>query len=55
MTFAITDDGGGNFLLIYESEDKSLYGDTWHRTIDEAKEVAESAFGIRQNEWEDSA
>ena len=55
MTFEITDDGGGNFLLIYESEDKSLCGDTWHQSIDQAKEAAESWFGIRRNEWKDFA
>jgi hypothetical protein len=53
MTFEITDDGGGNYLLIYHSEDKSVHGDTWHQSIDEAKEVAESSFHIRRDEWKD--
>jgi hypothetical protein len=53
MTFEITDDGGGNFLLIYCSEDKSACGDTWHQSVQEAKEAAQRYFGIEMNEWED--
>ena len=53
MNFEITDDGGSNFLLIYCSEDKSLCGDTWHLSIDEAKKVAERSFGIGKSEWQD--
>ena len=53
MTFEITDDGGGNFLLIYYSEDKSVHGDTWHQSIDEAKDVAQETFGIPKGEWKD--
>lgn len=52
MRFEITDDGGGNYLLLSESEDGSLYGDTWHQTIEEAQEVAETSFGVRRDEWE---
>jgi len=53
MRFEITDDGGSDFLLLYESEDRSVYGDTWHRSIEEAKAAAESSFGIRSQEWQD--
>lgn len=53
MTFEITDDGGGNFLLCYHSEDQSVYGDTWHQSIEEAKEVAESEFGVQSSECKD--
>jgi hypothetical protein len=53
MTFEIGDDGGGNFLLLYCSEDKSVYGDTWHQSIHEAKEAAHSHFGIEMREWQD--
>jgi len=53
MTFEITDDGGGNFLLLYSSADKSVYGDTWHQSVEEAKEAAQSYFGIQENEWQD--
>jgi len=53
MKFEITDDGGGDYLLVYESEDKSVYGDTWHRSIEEAKIAAESSFGIPKREWQD--
>ncbi len=55
MTFEITDDGEGNFLLCYHSEDQSVYGDTWHQSIEEAKKVAESSFGVRPSEWKDAS
>ena len=55
MTFEITDDGGGNFLLVYYSEDKSVHGDRWHQSIDEAIRVAESSFGVQRDEWKDEA
>jgi hypothetical protein len=53
MTFEITDDGGGNFLLLYYSVDKSVHGDTWHESIEEAKDAARSYFGVEINEWQD--
>jgi hypothetical protein len=55
MTFEITDDGGGNFLLLYCSEDRSVHGDTWHESIEEAKRAAGSYFGIQQTEWHDES
>jgi hypothetical protein len=55
MTFEITDDGAGNFLLIYCSDDKSLHGDTWHESIEDAKQAAEQYFGILENEWPDDS
>ncbi len=54
MRLEITDDGGGNFLLIFESEDRSVYGDTWHQSIEEAKRAAKEYFGIDADEWRDS-
>jgi len=53
MKLEITDDGGGNCLLIYESEDRSVSGDTWHHSIEEAKLAAHEYFGIRADEWHD--
>lgn len=51
MRFAITDDGGSNFLLISESEDQTIHNDTWHQTIEDAKSVAAESFGISQETW----
>lgn len=53
MSFEITDDGGTSFLLLVASEDHSVYGDTWHASIEDAKAAAESYFGIRPEEWQD--
>ena len=49
--FSITDDGAGQFLLVYRSEDGSLYGDTWHETLNDAYESAEPQFGVCRKEW----
>jgi len=51
MRFEITDEGEGNFLLISESEDQSIYSDNWHETMEEAKSVAAESFGISQESW----
>jgi hypothetical protein len=51
FTFAVTDDGSGNFLLVYESLDKRFAADSWHETIEEAFACAEESFGIRRKEW----
>ena len=55
MTFEITDDGGGNFLLVCYSEDKSVHCDTWHQSIEEAKEAARISFDVSRSEWKDEA
>lgn len=54
MKFEITDDGGGNYLLISESEEESHCSDTWHQTIEEAKEAAQQWFGIGKDQWQES-
>lgn len=52
FNFSITDDGAGQFLLVYRSVDGSLYGDTWHETMDAAFASAQRQFGISREEWE---
>ena len=52
--FSITDDGAGQFLLVYRSVDGSLYGDTWHETQNDAFKSAERQFGISRDEWKDA-
>ena len=49
--FEIKDDGGGHFILDYESDDGSIFGDTWHETLDDAIAQANYAFGIVKDEW----
>ena len=52
MQLEITDDGGSNHLLVYESEHGAHHGDTWHQSVEEAMEAAESYFQIPKSEWE---
>ena len=49
--FEVTDDGGGNFLLVYSSIDGRFAADTWHETLDAALACAAEAFGIEPDEW----
>ena len=49
--FSITDDGAGQFLLVYRSVDGALYGDTWHETLADAYQGAERQFGVARQEW----
>ena len=49
--FDITDDGGGNYLLVYSSLDGRFAADTWHETLAGAYECAASEFGIDAGEW----
>lgn len=51
FSFAVTDDGGSNFLLVYGSLDKRYAADSWHETIEEAFDCAEDSFGIKRQEW----
>ena len=44
----------GGFLLLYESQNEELYGDTWHRTKDEASEAAEEWFNIPKDLWKET-
>ena len=52
--FDITDDGGGHFLLIYESLDGEFCADTWHASLEEAFAAAHDSFGIARSEWCDA-
>ncbi len=45
------DDSG--YLLCYESEDGSVYGDTWHETLAEAERAALEQFGVSSSQWQD--
>jgi len=43
---------GSGYLLIYVSAKGDLYGDTWHRTLDDAIEAAFETFGVRDDQWQ---
>src|SRR5437870_2048894 len=49
--FDITDDGNGNYLLVYSSLDRQYAADSWHETIAEAVACAHETFGIESTEW----
>jgi hypothetical protein len=49
--FDVTDDGSGNFLLVYYSADGAYEADTWHESQAEAYSSAEARFGVRRSEW----
>lgn len=49
--FDITDDGGGNYLLVYASLDSRFAADSWHETLPAAYASAAHEFGIDANEW----
>lgn len=51
LDLEIVDDGAGHFLLVYRSPNADLAGDTWHETLEEAFDRAETAFGIARDEW----
>jgi hypothetical protein len=42
----------GGFLLCVATPDGSLYADTWHPTLDEAREVAREKFGLPLEAWD---
>lgn len=42
---------GFGYLLIYESQEGDLCGDTWHETLSDAELAAES-FGVRSEQWQ---
>lgn len=39
------------FLLLRFDADGEFSGDTWHQSLDEAKEQARFEFGITESEW----
>ena len=49
--FDITDDGGGNYLLVCSSIDGRFAADTWHETLPGAYVSAADGFGISAHEW----
>jgi len=39
-------------VFLYSSnESQSYYGDSWHFTIEDAKNQAAEQYGVRQDEW----
>jgi hypothetical protein len=46
------EDYGDGYLLICESRNTADSWDTWHPTLEEAEEQAESWLGIRPSDWE---
>lgn len=50
FNFEIQFDGYG-YLLAYVSTDATVYGDTWHESLEEAEAAALDNFGIAANEW----
>lgn len=43
---------GSGYNLRYVSEDRELYGDTWHETLDDAMAAAAESFGVRDDQWQ---
>lgn len=43
--------GTGNFFLIRFDENGEFAGDTWHRTLDEAKGQARFEFDLDDDDW----
>jgi hypothetical protein len=48
--FEIQYDGSG-YLLCYSSQDESVFGDTWHETLPEARAAALEQFGVLPEHW----
>jgi hypothetical protein len=42
---------GGGYLLIYETSDGSVRGDTWHVSSADAREQAQAWFGVPRDVW----
>lgn len=42
---------GSGYLLCYSTDDKALYGDSWHLTEIGAKQAAFEEFGVKISEW----
>lgn len=53
MNVRIDEDAGG-YLLVYAADDGTVYGDTWHTTLEEAEHVAEELFELRESDWDPS-
>jgi hypothetical protein len=50
LNFTIEFDGSG-YLLVVESTDGSVCGDTWHEAIADAQKQAESWYGLSPSAW----
>jgi len=46
------EEDAGSYLLVYAAEDRSVYGDSWHASLEEAEAVAEQWLGLRRDDWE---
>jgi hypothetical protein len=42
---------GSGFLMCYTSQDGTVSGDTWHQSLQEAKNAASESFGVRSSDW----
>lgn len=51
-TVEITEQEGAVFLLRFD-HDHECIADTWHETVEAAKEQANFEFGIENGDWED--
>jgi hypothetical protein len=45
---------GFGYLLCYASQNGELNGDTWHKTLQEAEDVALEEFRVRYEQWQES-
>lgn len=43
----------GAFYLLHLDSDGNCFADTWHQTLEEAKQQATFEFGITTDEWTD--
>ena len=46
-------ESNGGFLLLYQSQNKELHGDTWHRTKQEAIDSAKEWFDVPSKLWKE--
>jgi hypothetical protein len=51
LDLTIESENGGGFLLIFESRDGSIRGDTWHESLADARDEARRSFGIALEAW----
>ncbi len=54
LDFIIEEEGNG-FLLISKTSDGEDIKDTWHPSVEKAVAQAQFQFGIKPEEWQDSA
>jgi hypothetical protein len=50
LDLTIEADGDG-FLLVFESCDGTVRGDTWHSTVADARDAAKRYFGVSTEAW----